>query len=220
MLHRSISMRRTASWGSRDAFSDGHISRHADNPVVPQGRRILSATTKARRHKRAHPLVWSANYQAMHQQQPAEDGRRPSLSASDNDSSMFQRPVPSQEAARRMSAPEHPPGKTQLTLSSCAHSVCITLFSTGCTGLADTVITCGSSNFIIMGSTILSACISLSNCQFVFGARSPHVQLTAKRGTKLQSVSSCKAAAAACAEAWWSPQQAVGWQLTGTRGLT
>lgn len=107
----SISMRRTASWGSRDAFSDGHISRHADDPVVPQGRRILAATTKAHRHKHAHPLVRSANYQAMHQQQPADLGRRPSLSASYNDSSMFQRPLPSQEAARRMSAPEHPPGQ-------------------------------------------------------------------------------------------------------------
>ncbi|KAA6420686.1 MAG: histidine kinase [Trebouxia sp. A1-2] len=112
----SISMRRTASWGSRDAFSDGHISRHADDPVVPQGRRIQAATTKAHRHKHAHPLVRSANYQAMHQQQPAELGRRPSLSVSDNDSSIFQRPLPSQEAARRMSAPEHPPGKNQLTL--------------------------------------------------------------------------------------------------------
>ncbi|DBA83742.1 TPA: hypothetical protein ACH3X1_006273 [Trebouxia sp. C0004] len=115
----STSMRRTASWCSRDAYSDGHISRHADTPVVPQGRRILAATTKAHRHKHAHPLVRSANYQAMHQQQPAELGRRPSLSASDDDSTTFQRPLPSHEAARRMSAPEHPPGKNQLTLPSC-----------------------------------------------------------------------------------------------------
>ena len=145
MLHRSISMRRTDSWGSRDAFSDGHISRHADDPVVPQGRRIQAATTKAHRHKHAHPLVRSANHQAMHQQQPAELGRRPSLSASDNDSSIFQRPLPSQEAARRMRAPEHPPGKNQLTLSSCVQSVCTSLFasvclSTGQTGVADTVL--------------------------------------------------------------------------------
>lgn len=132
VLHRSISMRRTASWGSRDAFSDGHISCHADDPVVPQGRRILSATTKAHRHKHAHPLVRSANYQAMHQLQPAEDGSRPSLSSSDNDSSMFQRPLPSQEVARRMSAPEHPPGKNQLTWSSCVQSIRISLFASVC----------------------------------------------------------------------------------------
>ena len=137
-------MRRTASWGSRDAYSDGHISRHADTPVVPQGRRILAATTKAHRHKHAHPLVRSANYQAMHQQQPAELGRRPSLSASDNDSSIFQRPVPNQEAARRMSAPEHTPGKNQLASSSCVQSGCISLFasvclSTGQIGIADCV---------------------------------------------------------------------------------
>ncbi|KAL0047756.1 hypothetical protein WJX82_011186 [Trebouxia sp. C0006] len=37
----SISMRRTASWGSRDAFSDGHISRHADDPV--EAARCMSA---------------------------------------------------------------------------------------------------------------------------------------------------------------------------------
>ena len=132
MLHRSISMRRTASWGSRDAFSDGHISRHADDPVVPQGRRILAATTKAHRHKHAHPLVRSANYQAMHQQQPADLGRRPSLSASYNDSSMFQRPLLSQEAARRMSAPEHPPGKSQLTLSSCVQYISTSLLASVC----------------------------------------------------------------------------------------
>jgi len=140
-LHRSISMRRTASWGSRDAFSDGHISRHADDPVVPQGRRILAATTKAHRHKHARPLVRSANYQAMHQQQPAElDGRRPSFSSSDNDSSMFQRPLPSQEAARRMSAPEHPPGKNQLTSSSCVSLFAPSMFASVClvrTGIAD-----------------------------------------------------------------------------------
>ena len=48
-------MRRTASWGSRDAFTDGHISRHAASVQVPAGRRTRAATSKAHRSKRFQP---------------------------------------------------------------------------------------------------------------------------------------------------------------------
>ena len=112
---RSISMRRTASWGSRDAFTDGHISLHADPPNIPQGRRTHAATTKAHRQKRCYPLARSSNYQAMHQpQQEADLDRAPSLSTWNQAADMMQRQFPSEEAARRMSAPEAPPGATQI----------------------------------------------------------------------------------------------------------
>lgn len=106
VAYRSISMRRTASWGSRDAFTDGHISRHTDSPTVPQGRRTLAATSKAHRQKTC--LVPSANYQMMLQQPPVELD-------SDNVYNIMQRAFPTGEAVRRTSAPEAPAGMTHLT---------------------------------------------------------------------------------------------------------
>ena len=97
-------MRRTASWGSRDAFTDGHISRHADPVSVPQGRRTLAATTKAHRQKRPYPVSRSANPQALQQQQ------QQGLERGQGSGDMLQRHLPTEEALRRMSAPEPPPG--------------------------------------------------------------------------------------------------------------
>ena len=49
---RGIELRRTASWGSRDAFTDGHLSHHADISSL-QGKR--SRTTKAHAFRKFHP---------------------------------------------------------------------------------------------------------------------------------------------------------------------
>ena len=105
-------MRRTASWGSRDAFTDGHISHHADPPSVPAGRRTLAATTRAHRHKRYYKPARSANYQTMQQQRdPSALQRTPSLTDPEHVAgNLLQRQLPSEEAARRMSAPAAPPG--------------------------------------------------------------------------------------------------------------
>lgn len=105
-------MRRTASWGSRDAFTDGHISHHADPPAVPAGRRTLAATTRAHRHKRHYTPARSATYQAMQQQQdPSALHKNPSLTGQEHlAGNLLQRQFPSEEALRRMSAPAAPPG--------------------------------------------------------------------------------------------------------------
>lgn len=104
-------MRRTASWGSRDAFTDGHISHHADPPAVPAGRRTLAATTRAHRHKRHYTPARSANYQAMQQQQdPSALHKTPSMNGPKHVAeNLLQRQFPSEEALRRMSAPAAPP---------------------------------------------------------------------------------------------------------------
>lgn len=49
-----IELRRTASWGSRDAFTDGHLSHHADTPNarVPGKRSI---TARAHAFRKFHP---------------------------------------------------------------------------------------------------------------------------------------------------------------------
>lgn len=105
-------MRRTASWGSRDAFTDGHISHHADPPSVPAGRRTLAATTRAHRHKRHYTPARSANYQVMQQQQdPLALQRTPSMVGPEHVAgNLMQRQFPSEEAGRRMSAPAAPQG--------------------------------------------------------------------------------------------------------------
>ena len=106
-------MRRTASWGSRDAFTDGHISHHADPPAIPPGRRTLAATTKPHRHhKRSYTPARSSNYQTMQQQQgPAALHSTPSMSDTEQIAgNLMQRHFPGEEAARRMSAPAAPPG--------------------------------------------------------------------------------------------------------------
>lgn len=110
-------MRRTASWGSRDAFTDGHISHHADPPAVPPGRRTLAATTRAHRHKRHYTPARSANYQAMQQQQDQSALQRtPSMADPEQVAgNLLQRQFPSEEAARRMSAPAAPPGMLRLS---------------------------------------------------------------------------------------------------------
>lgn len=104
-------MRRTASWGSRDAFTDGHISHHADPPAVPAGRRTLAATTRAHRHKRHYTPAHSANYQAMQQQQdPSALHKTPSMNGPEPVAeNLLQHQFPSEEALRRMSAPAAPP---------------------------------------------------------------------------------------------------------------
>ena len=89
-------MRRTASWGSRDAFSDGHISSKADHQEMPSGRRTRTATTKAHRSKRHHARA---------------PQQRASFSDPDADPTLW--PARAQEAhgefaARRRSAPEAP----------------------------------------------------------------------------------------------------------------
>lgn len=88
-------MRRTASWGSRDAFTDGHISSHAVPRKVPTGRRTLSATTKAHRSKRCHttPSQQRSSFSDTDADQTGEFRRVEAL----NDA-----------AARRRSAPEAP----------------------------------------------------------------------------------------------------------------
>ena len=106
-------MRRTASWGSRDAFTDGHLSTHADAPVVPPGRRTLAATSKAHRQKR-HSYARSFGSQAAQQSQDQrrlQSMDRPTLSAVGQERGWgMLRPFVSAEAARRMSAPEAPAG--------------------------------------------------------------------------------------------------------------
>ena len=105
-------MRRTASWGSRDAFTDGHISHHADTPPAPLGRRTLAATSRAHRHKRHYTPARSSNYQAMRQQQDQSALQRtPSMTFPEQIAgNLLQRQFPSEEASRRMSAPAAPPG--------------------------------------------------------------------------------------------------------------
>lgn len=92
-------MRRTASWGSRDAFTDGHISRHAAPREVPTGRRTLAATTRAHRSKRYHAKF------------PQRGEPRTSCSDPDADWELEHRRVcgaVNDAAARRRSAPEAP----------------------------------------------------------------------------------------------------------------
>ena len=129
MCCRSLSMRRTASWGSRDAFTDGHISHHADPPSVPAGRRTLAATTRAHRHKRHYTPARSANYQTMQQQQnPSALQRTPSMTGPEHVAgNLFQRQFPSEEAARRMSAPAAPLGRlcASIIASLFLHAACI-----------------------------------------------------------------------------------------------
>lgn len=75
-----------------------------------------------------------------------------------------------------------------------------------CTGIADSVLLtlCSpAESFIIVGSTVLPACIGMSDCQFVSQCKSPDVQPNAQCGTELQSASLCKNPAA-CAEDCWS----------------
>ena len=117
--HRSSSMRRTASWGSRDAFTDGHLSTHADTPVVPPGRRTLAATTKAHRQKRPYLFARSSGAQVPQAQgqRRSQSTDRPTLSDAGRERGwgMPQRLLVNAEAARRMSAPEAPPGDNMLT---------------------------------------------------------------------------------------------------------
>lgn len=118
-------MRRTASWGSRDAFTDGHISHHTEPPSVPAGRRTLAATTRAHRHKRHYKPVHSATYQAMQQQQDTSALQTtPCMTGPEHVAgNLLQRQCPSEEAARRMSAPAAPPG-----IAVCIdHSFCFLL---------------------------------------------------------------------------------------------
>lgn len=51
---RGIELRRTASWGSRDAFTDGHLTHHADaSSTHTKGKR--SRTAKAHAFRKFHP---------------------------------------------------------------------------------------------------------------------------------------------------------------------
>lgn len=92
-------MRRTASWGSRNAFSDGHLSGNVDHQETPSGRRTQTATTRAHRSKRYHTKT------------PLQRPLRSSFSDTDADpifSHPHARDPPSDAAARRRSAPEAP----------------------------------------------------------------------------------------------------------------
>lgn len=51
VVNKGIELRRTASWGSRDAFTDGHLGHHADPPI--QGKR--STTARAHAFRKFHP---------------------------------------------------------------------------------------------------------------------------------------------------------------------
>lgn len=89
-------MRRTASWGSRDAFTDGHISSHSAPREVPTGRRTLAATSRAHRSKRYHAKF------------PQD---RTSFSEPDAERELVHKRVigtHNDEAARRRSAPDAP----------------------------------------------------------------------------------------------------------------
>jgi len=50
-----MELRRTASWGSRDAFTDGHLSHHSNPPTSQsQGKRGTS-TARAHAFRKYHP---------------------------------------------------------------------------------------------------------------------------------------------------------------------
>ena len=48
-------LRRTASWGSRDAFTDGHMRHHADEGANGKSGKRVSATARAHAFRKFHP---------------------------------------------------------------------------------------------------------------------------------------------------------------------
>ena len=51
---RGLELRRTASWGSRDAFTDGHLSHHADSLASKSGGK-RAITARAHAFRKFHP---------------------------------------------------------------------------------------------------------------------------------------------------------------------